>query len=103
MWTHEPSALDAMFSRIGLRYPLRGPGLHTLQQDDPEAVPVLLELLRGPEPNARLAGACGLGELWSWRRAPQHAVGPALKAATQDPDERVRLVADGALRRLEGP
>jgi hypothetical protein len=64
---------------------------------------VLLELLRRPEPNARLAGACGLGELWGWRRAPHPAVGPALKAAAQDPDERVRLVADGALRRLEGP
>jgi HEAT repeat protein len=60
---------------------------------------VLLELVRRPEPNARLAAVQALGPLAD----EEPAARSALEAATDDPDKRVRLMAKSALGRLEGP
>jgi hypothetical protein len=74
--------------------------MHSLFQGDSNAMPVLLELLRRPEPYARLAGVEGLRQ----QLLDAHpAARPALEAATADPDCRVRLMAKYYLGRLEGP
>jgi hypothetical protein len=106
-WGEPPRAWEAWLSRLGLRCPFETPRLRsTLLRGDPEAVPVLLELLRRPEPDARLAAVDGLGHLTDKHPTAGHAVDkhpaarPALEAATTDTDERVRLMAKFGLDRL---
>jgi hypothetical protein len=100
LWVERPQPWEALLSRVGFRSPFQTPRLKdTLLRGDPAAAPVLLELLRRPEPNARLAAVVGLGALID--KTP--AARPALEAATADLDNHVRLMAKRALGRLEGP
>jgi hypothetical protein len=68
-----------------------------LLQGDPEAVPVLAELLRWPDPVVRLRAA---GGLW-WFRGDARLATPALMAALGDPNDRVREAAREALRHTD--
>jgi hypothetical protein len=105
---HEPSPAppdpltslaQGVLARLGVRRPPPTPGIWKLvDQGDPEALPVLLELSRRPEPRSRLAATPGLARLC--RAHP--AAYAALEAATADPDSRVRLRGQGCLGQL-GP
>jgi hypothetical protein len=64
---------------------------------DPAAVPVLVELLRCPDPVARERAADGLGCCGGDARESSHA----LVAALRDGDRRVRGAARGALKRID--
>ena len=64
-----------------------------LQDGDPEAIPVLAELLRAPEANVRVIAACGLREIG----APARSAIPALLALENDKDPDVRLACQLAI------
>ena len=73
-----------------------------LNDGDPEAVPVLLELLRGNSAKARQVAAAGLGLLGVKAKPAEPAILTAHKNACQDCDAEVQVAAKRALRLLEG-
>src|SRR5205807_1766311 len=73
-------------------------GFHPpLQDGDPDAVPVLVELLRAPEVNVRILAVWGLKEVGSRARETI----PALLAALNDEDEEVAHQAWWALHSID--
>src|SRR5262249_28053559 len=68
-----------------------------LQEGDAQGIPVLLELLRAPEPNVRALAARGLGEIGS---AACSAV-PALLSSLNDASGEVALEAAAALYAID--
>jgi len=62
---------------------------------DPQAVPVLLELLRGGKEDVRYAAAIALGRLRDAR-----ATAPLQKVSQSDPQNFVRDAASRALKEL---
>jgi hypothetical protein len=72
--------------RTGLPIPAY-PDSPALLAGDPAAVPVLSELLKSPEPRARLMGAAGLRQIGRWA---QSAV-PALIEVAQNANEDAKV------------
>jgi hypothetical protein len=70
----------------------------SLVAGDPDAVPVLLEMLRRPEPGARLAAAVGLAKVGEGHPAAL----PALRGALGDEDRWVRVAARDGLGGADG-
>jgi hypothetical protein len=73
------------------------PGAEALFQGDPEAVPVLTELLAWPDPVDRQLAAFALERVGPRARK---AASPALLAQLKDPDPNVRAAARSALAKV---
>jgi len=68
-----------------------------LRQGDPEAVPILIELLKDDNSVVRQEAILILARIGG----PARAAIPALQQALNDPDEQVRARATTALRQIE--
>jgi HEAT repeat protein len=99
-WVYFPPTHEVWLAKFGVSRRDYDAKL-ALVEGDPEAVPVLLELLKSPSPKARRAAAQGLEKVAC--KAPQFppaqldAATQALLAAIDDEDQAVRLDAEQAL------
>jgi hypothetical protein len=96
------SHLDALKAALGLQYTVTWPTF-PLRDDDPAAVPVLMELLKDPESEVRMYAAQSLGGLGTSAAVAE----PALTEALQDKEVggfgfRVCDKASWALKRVRG-
>jgi len=94
IFVRRPSRLEVWLAKV-----MRGnaPKVHPpapLQDGDPEAIPVLVELLKSPEPIVRIMAASGLQQIGS---LASEAV-PALSALVDDEDGDVAFTARQAIR-----
>jgi hypothetical protein len=92
----EPPAWVTWLGKAGFRIE-RDKSSFSLLAGDPDALPVLVELLESADPRARRVGAYGLRAIGP--RARQAV--PALLKALGDPDVAVRFAAGGSLRRVD--
>jgi hypothetical protein len=98
-WSFFPrtSKLEDWFGKVMSGNSLKVHPPAPLQDGDPEAIPVLVELLNAPEPIVRLMAAAGLEQIGS----PAGEAIPALSALVDDEDGDVAFAARQAIRIIE--
>jgi HEAT repeats len=90
-WVYQPSFVERHLEKLGFQP--EAPCSLPLLEGDPEAVPVLVELLKSPDPKVRQIAVQGLEKIGEQARAGTSGLVEAL----DDPEEEVRRDAAQAL------